>query len=81
MECTYWPDYEKFLARWGMKSLTCALLDRAQPLFPLAAQMMVLGLPLVKGLPLGVKYAALLDTLGDEGTLRQFSDFLQKEGV
>jgi hypothetical protein len=78
---TYWPDWEKFLARYGMKSLASALLSHARPLLPIATQVMFLGLPLFKGISGGSQYAALLDTLGDEDQIRQFSDYLQESGA
>jgi hypothetical protein len=70
-----------FLERWGLKSLACEVMDHARPLFPLAAQMMMVGLPLFKSAPFGKDYAALMDTLGDEEHLVLFSDYLQERGA
>jgi len=81
MQRTYWPEWEHFLTQRGLKPLACILLSNARALFPLAAQVLVVGLPIFKGLPSGPQFVSLLDTLGDEDHLQQFADYLQEVGV
>jgi hypothetical protein len=76
MQNSYWSDWENFLSRWGLKSTAQVLIAQARPLFPLMAQFMILGLPLFNSLTLGHQYSALINTLGNEEEIRQFSDFL-----
>jgi hypothetical protein len=47
-------------------------------LIPIAAQFMVLGMPIFKGTALGASYSALIEMLGDEDQLSQFADYLQR---
>ena len=81
MQRNYWPTWKKFLARWGLVSPACVLMDLTQPLLPLAAQMMFLGMPLFKGAGQGHSYGALLHMLGNEEALKQFIDYLQEAGA
>lgn len=78
MQHTYWPEWENYLTQRGLKPLACILLSQARALFPLAAQVMVLGLPLFKGSSNGPQFASLLNTLGDEDRIQQFADYLQE---
>jgi hypothetical protein len=81
MQRNYWPTWRNILARWGLVSPTCVLMDLTQPLLPFVAQMMVLGLPLFKGAALGQSYDALVAMLGDAEECRQFLTYLQEVGV
>lgn len=81
MQRAYWSKWEKLLTQWGLKPLVCELLSCASPLFQLTAQMMVLGLPMFKGIPFGRQYTALLNVLEDDESIRQFSDYLRGVGV
>lgn len=81
MQRTYWTSWKKFLARWGLISPTYTLMGLTQPLIPLAAQMLFLGMPLFKGTAQGDAYAALLTMLGDEDALKQFADYLLEAGT
>jgi len=56
-------------------------MDLTQPLLPVVAQMMILGLPLFKGAAMGQSYEALVNTLGDVDALNQFRDYLQEVGT
>lgn len=78
MQRSYWPEWENYLSQRGLKPLACTLLSQAPALFPLVAQVMVLGLPLFKGLSSGPQFVSLLDTLGDEDHIQQFVNFLQE---
>ena len=78
MQRSYWPEWKNFLSQRGLKPLACTLLSQARALFPLAAQVMVLGLPFVKGYSSDSQFVSLLDTLGDEEHIRQFADYLQE---
>jgi hypothetical protein len=77
MEQSYWPEWERFLSRWGLKTTTHILLRHARPLFPLMSQMMLLGFPLMRSLSIADQYSAILKTLGDEDQINRFSDYLQ----
>lgn len=81
MQHTYWPSWRKFLSCRGLVSPTCVLMDLTQPLLPVVAQMMILGLPLFKGAAMGQSYEALVNTLGDVDALNQFRDYLQEVGT
>lgn len=78
MQHAYWFKWDSFLSRWGLKSLTCILLDTARPLLPLFAQVMVLGSPLMKGISTAAGYEALVDLLDDEASVSQFADFIKE---
>ncbi|HOE69881.1 MAG TPA: hypothetical protein PLR56_08770 [Brevefilum sp.] len=56
-------------------------MDLIQPLLPLIAQSMFLGLPLLKATPFGLSYANLLNLLGDPDEIYQFKTFLQETGA
>ncbi len=73
--------WAEFLERWGLRSLACEMMDHARPLFPLAAQALVLGLPLFKSTTFSPHYQALLDTLSDEERVAQFYQYLQGGGA
>ena len=77
MEETYWPTWKNILARWGLISPACMLLEFSTSLIPIATQFMFLGMPIFKSAALGASYAALIEMLGDENQLRQFADYLQ----
>lgn len=77
MQCHYWPDWARFLERRGLTTLACVLMEQARPLFPIAAQMMVLGFPLLKGITLGDHLSELAMMLDDEEQLAQFADYLR----
>ncbi len=81
MKSNDWKSWGVFLERWGLRSLVCEMMDHARPLFPFAAQVMVLGLPLFKGSPFGAQYQGLIDMLGDEDHVALFSKYLQGGGV
>lgn len=81
MQRTYWPTWKKFITRWGLVSPIYDLMRLTQPLLPLTAQMMYLGMPLFKGYALGDAYGDLLDMLMDKEALMQFSDYLQESGA
>lgn len=81
MQCNYWPTWKNFLARWGLISPACTLIEFSDALIPIAAQMMYLGMPLFKGAALGNAYTALLDLLADEDDLGKFIDYLQEVGT
>jgi hypothetical protein len=74
MQSSYWPTWKKYLARRGLLSSTCAVIEQTKPLIPLSAQLLFLGLPFFKG----NAYQALLNTLSDEDALSQFTSFLQE---
>jgi hypothetical protein len=76
MEHNNWPSWKNFLARWGLISLASILLGFNASLIPIAAQFMFLGMPIFKSAALGASYGALIEMLGDEDQLRQFSDYL-----
>lgn len=78
MQRNYWPEWKYFLSQRGLNPLAYNLLLKARALFPLAAQVMVLGLPVFKGYSSSSQFAALLDTLGDEDNIQQFADYLQE---
>ncbi len=78
MKCMVWQAWAAFLERWGLKPLACVLMEHARPIFPLAAQMMLIGAPLFKGVRFGGHYDALIDLLADEGCLLSFSELLQE---
>jgi len=78
MQRNYWPEWKNFLSQRGLKPLAYNLLSHARALFPLTAQVMVLGLPFFKGFSSGSQFVALLDTLGDEDHIQQFADYLQE---
>ena len=80
MQRTYWPSWKNFLERWGLRSTICRLVDVTRPLLPFAAQLMVVGLPIFKGMAGGHAYGALLNTLDDEDALGQFVDYLEEAG-
>jgi hypothetical protein len=77
MENCYWEEWERFLAHRQMKSFACSFLTQTRPLLPILAQLMMIGLPLFKGINNGDRYTAILDTLGDEVKLSGFTRFLQ----
>jgi hypothetical protein len=77
MQQKYWSEWENILSRWGLKSTAHLVLTQARPLLPMAAQLMILGLPIFKSLSLGNQYSALLKTMSDEEEIRQFSNFLK----
>ena len=81
MQRTYWPTWKKLLLRWGLVAPIFDLMRSTQPLLPLAAQMMFLGMPLFKGFSLGAAYGDLLDMLMDKDALIQFTDYLQESGA
>jgi hypothetical protein len=76
MEHNNWPSWKNFLARWGLISPASILLGFNASLIPIAAQFMFLGMPIFKSAALGASYGALIEMLGDEDQLRQFSDYL-----
>ncbi len=77
MKSRYWQVWAGFLERWGLKPLACEMMDYARPIVPLAAQVLILGLPIFKNTPFSGGYQALLDTLGDEDHINTFSQYLQ----
>ena len=81
MQNTDWLTWKRFLAKRGLISPACELLDLIQPLLPLIAQSMFLGFPLLKATPFGLTYAKLLNLLGDPDEINQFKTFLQETGA
>jgi len=77
MKNCYWVEWEHFLARRQMKSFACSFLTHTRPLLPILAQLMMIGLPLFKGINKGEAFTAFLDTLGTEEKLMDFTRFLQ----
>jgi hypothetical protein len=77
MENCYWEEWERFLVRRQMKSFACSFLTQTRPLLPILTQLMMIGLPLFKGINKGEMFAAILDTLGDEKKLLGFTRYLQ----
>ena len=77
MEHSNWPTWKNVLARWGLISPARILLGFNASLIVIAAQFMFLGMPIFKSASLGSSYGALIEMLGDEDQLRQFSDYLQ----
>ena len=81
MQRNYWPTWRNILARWGLVSPACILLDVTRPLLPLISQTMVLGMPLLKGAAFGHAYEALSAMIGDADECRQFVSYLQEAGA
>lgn len=77
MENCYWAEWEHFLARRQMKSFACSFLTQTRSLLPILTQLMMIGLPLFKGVNRGEMYTAMLDTLGNEDKLLDFTRYLQ----
>lgn len=80
MEHTYWPDWEKFLQKHGLKPVVRDLLTNSSSIVNLLSQVMVLGIPLFRGFPHSQAYIALVETLGDRERLSSFSNFLMEAG-
>jgi len=78
MQCIVWQEWAAFLKHWGLKPLAVVMMEHARPLFPLAAQMMLLGTPLFRGVRFGAHYDALIEMLGDEDCIASFSEYLQE---
>ncbi len=80
MQSTYWSDWKSRLARWGLRSTACVVLDHTAPLIPFAAQIMLIGWPVVRGFSLEKQYGALIATLEDDQQRQQFRAYLQEPG-
>ncbi len=78
MQSNYWPMWEKFLARWGLKPYICAFLDTGRPLTPLIAQVMVLAKSLALGFSAGIHYSAIINMLDSECEIDAFMNFLEE---
>ena len=79
MQQAYWDDWRKFIIQRGLTPIICAVLDQAGSLLPLLSQFMFLGMPLFKTLSWNDHYQALINTLADENTVGDFSNFLREE--
>jgi hypothetical protein len=80
MEGTYWLKWEKFLQENGLKPFVRGMLTHSRSLVILLSQMMLLGIPLFRGLPQGREYLALIETFGDQARIKEFSDLLMEVG-
>ena len=78
MQSNYWPMWEKFLTRWGLRSYVCAILDTGRPLTPLIAQVMVLAKPLALGFSSGNHYSAIVNMLDNEFEIDAFKTYLEE---
>jgi hypothetical protein len=81
MERTYWLVWEKFLQKNGLKPFVSGLLLDASSLVMVLAQVMVLGLPLVRSTSWRGGYEAMIHTLSDSEHLDAFADFLMEANV
>lgn len=77
MQRKYWSDLAKFFDRWRLTPLACILLEDAQPLMPIASQLILVGLPLFQGLSLSKPVAELADILGDKEQTVRFFGYLR----
>lgn len=80
MQSTYWVIWKEQLIRWNMRPFVRGLLLHARPLFPLVSQLMIVGLPLFKVTSLGSQYRALVETLSDDASMDQLTEFLKGGG-
>ena len=77
----YWQKWEAFLSAFGLYPKSGDLFSRMRPLFSIVAQVMMLGIPLVKLTPWGEEYIALIEMLSDEDMMSHFTDDITRESV
>jgi hypothetical protein len=73
-----WPDWARILQRWGMQNLASFFLEAGGPVNVLAAQVIYLGQPFLKGVAPSNNLRALAALLEDQDAARQFAVFLRE---
>jgi hypothetical protein len=74
-----WPDWARFLQRWGLGDVVAYTLEAAGPLAVIGAQFLYLGQPFFRNaLPEG-HVSALADLLEDSSEAKNFAAFLREE--
>jgi hypothetical protein len=80
VERSYWPEWARFLQRWGIVGLATVFLETAGPFNILFAQMLYFGQPLF-GRPGHGQWEALAEMFEHRDELRSFTSFLRQEAL
>lgn len=77
LDRTHWPEWVRFLDRWGLKQAASVVLDEAGPAGIIAAQLMHASQPLFA--KPGGQWEALASLLENRAESRSFAAFMQQE--
>ena len=76
----FWPEWARFLHRWGLDNVAAALLETAGPLTIILAQLVYFSQPLIgQGQSTRQRLQALAGLFEDQEESRSFAIYLREE--